>query len=241
MGLVQLHGLVPEGTPLQRDAPAHRLLPCDRMLALVSEFPDVGTFESLPPEDLADWALAHNAILSAYCGGSGVLPMRVGTVFSDDAAVRGEIAAGATTFATFLAAMQNLREYTVQLSMTQAGQPETVAEAARSGRAHLMARRQARDARVTWDRDRQALARDILAELDALATQVEPAGGPRPNRLLDCVALVACDRIDDLRRIARNHHDAAEALGLDLVIAGPWPPYSFDITAWPELELSHGV
>lgn len=233
MALLNLHGVVPKGTRLNTSGPPHHLVECGAVTALVSEFPDAEAFESLPPEDVANWALAHNAILMGYCADVAVLPMRVGAVFSDEAAVRAEIEERSGSFSATLTALTGIHEYAVQLSVL----PDTKAssDAAGSGRDHLLQRRQDRDRRAAREQDRQALARAVLDQINALALQVEPAGAPKPDRVLDCVVLLPRDRVPILQGMIRSLGEAATALDLDLVVTGPWPPYSFDITAMPEL------
>lgn len=237
MALVQLHGVVAKGTGLCKTDPPHRQLDCGSMSALISDFPDIDAFETLPPEEIAEWALAHNAILSSYCDDTGVLPMRVGAVFSDEAAVQAEIAMRAATFHAPLAALQTMREYTVQLLIiTPAAAPPAQAT---TGRDHLRARLNHRNQRHSLETDRHALARTILDQISAAAIQVEPAGAPKQGRVLDCVVLIPRKRVHQLRDLAKSLYDPAKSLGLELIIAGPWPPYSFDITALPEHEFEN--
>jgi len=231
MTSVQLHGIVMEPVALCRDVPQHRLVPCGGLVALVSDFPDVSDFETLPPEQIADWALAHNTILSAYCGDIGLLPMQIGAIFSDEAAIQAEVCHREATFSASLRALAGLREYTLRLCVTERDPaPAVVCE---TGRDHLRARHAARGHRQRQETARRAFARDVLAEIDKAATQVMPAGAPKQDRLLDCVFLIPISFVPRLHQIAMERHGAADALGLDLHIVGPWPPYSFDDMALP--------
>lgn len=231
---LQLHGILPSEVPQRTDAPDHRLLACGPHLAIVSDSHDPVAFEALPPEHVARWALTHNAILCSYCSDHALLPMRVGTVFLNEDAIRREVAAHSHRFTDALTALSDLREYTLRISVSDIMPPPSPATA--TGRNHLRLGRSNHDARQSQDVARHHFARSALAELDTMALQVEPAGAPKPDRLLDCVALLPKAAVPSLHSMAQRLSDPADALSLLLTVTGPWPAYSFDLANFPVLE-----
>lgn len=226
MTAVQLHGLMAGGVVEASNAPPHRLVGCAGLTAVISDVPDLTAFEVQTPEQVAAWALSHNAILSAYCAKEGLLPMQVGSIFSDDAAIRARIEMRKDPLLRAVDTLATLREYTLQLRVRDVSQ--SVQVMCDTGRDHLRARRDARTRRSTLEADRHALARAILDQIDRLSFQMGPAGAPKPKRLLDCVLLIAVSDVGKLQAIAGDWDRAAQALGLELEIIGPWPAYSFD-------------
>lgn len=239
MSLILLHGVVDADTAYHTADRAHRIIPCGPFAALVSDLGGRTGVDAPTPEELAGWALAHNDILCAYCGDTDILPMRLGTLFSTDEAITEEIARTAETLGPKLAALRGLREYTVRLCIKTS--PTAAPSPVSSGRAHLLARKAHRDRRAHLGRDRKDFARHTFLELQTIARHVAPAQIPRPDHTLDCTALVHVDQRVNLSELAKTGHVAALPLGLDLIISGPWPPYSFDLATPPEKELCHGT
>lgn len=240
MGHQHLHGIVAPGTRLDADLPRHRLLDCGPCAALISDFPPSEALADLPPETLADLAMAHHAILTAYCDRGGVLPMRFGAVFSDEDAIRAELTTRHEGWRAAFDAARQLREYALRIAILPDGETAVPPPAADSGRNHLQARRAKRDARATRAEDRARFARSILSRLEPLSVQIDPAGAPKPDRLLDCVVLLAADQVPALKECTAACAAEARALNLQLQIRGPWPPYSFDATTLSGQGGRHG-
>ncbi|PJI91430.1 gas vesicle protein GvpL/GvpF [Yoonia maricola] len=220
----QLHGLVPAHTQPQPSAADHEILPCGPVSALISTIAHLDMDEELSPDVLATWAVKHNAILTAYCADTTVVPMAIGAVFSDRSAIAAELNADMDAHIAALRVLRDVQEFTVQLTGTDMPKPE--AAPAASGRDFLHRQRGRRDRRHNLQRDRQAFAQDILHQLQTPTLQITPSTCSKPNKLLNCIVLIAKSDITQLRHMARNMHDMALDLGLDLVITGPWPPYS---------------
>ncbi|MCK0094097.1 GvpL/GvpF family gas vesicle protein [Yoonia sp. F2084L] len=226
MGLMQLHGLLPKFAQAQSGGPAHRLLTCGPVTALISSFPSLKKFENLTSDEVAAWAMHHHAVLLAYCANTPVLPMAVGAVFSSDAAIKREVMAEIDKHCQSLRALAQVKEYTVQLTLTEP--PPITASEPKGGRAFLQARRHQRDTRQQLHVSQRRMAHDILERLKTDALQVTSAGNAKPDKLLNCAILVDIERVTNLQRMARTLDGPAKENGLDLVVAGPWPPYSFN-------------
>ena len=224
MRCVQVHGLVPSGTPAQQTAPPHEILPCGPVSALISGIARPITPDDLSPDDVAHWAMQHNAILTAYCTEATVIPMALGAVFSGKPAIISALAAQMDAHVQNLYRLHDIQEYTVQLNII--GAPKAGPVTADSGRAFLQLQRARRIGRENLHRDRHAFAQDVLSQLQTPAVQIEASASSKPDRLFNCAVLLKKADVLYLQQMARNLHAPAKALGLDLVITGPWPPYS---------------
>lgn len=231
MPLVHLHGLATAGAVPCRDAPTHQLLACGPITAITSAFPAATAFENQSPDELGAWALNHNALLLAYCSQTTVLPIALGAVFSSNAAIETEVGMKTADHLAALNALKGIKEFTLRLSVTTAPPPATTTP--ETGRDFLKARRLVRDKRQDLQHAQQRMARRTLYRLQDIALQIQPAAAPRPERLLDCVALINEIDVPALHGISRDLLSDQTALGLKLGITGPWPPYSFDTTALP--------
>ncbi|MEM8537577.1 MAG: GvpL/GvpF family gas vesicle protein, partial [Pseudomonadota bacterium] len=115
MAQQQLHGLVPAGTTFCRDAPTHQLLSCGPISALVSDDPLSASAKTPPQDDLTRWAMAHHALLCAYARGGPVLPVQLGTVFSDKTALRAALLADQQALQRNVNELQGLQCYRFEL------------------------------------------------------------------------------------------------------------------------------
>lgn len=236
MAEVILHGLVMatnDRSPPET-SPSHTRLDCGRVMALVSTAPD--GIRSLDPDGVATLALRHHAILQAYCDSGAVLPMRFGSVFSSTDALRLHIAPRADQMKIALEYLDTMQEYTLRLAF--ADHPLPVPQPARTGREFLARGRDLRDLRHGLAERRRVLADDLSNAVRLIATRVEPAGTPRPDRALDLVMLVKADAVEHLPALAARFCVQARALGLDLALTGPWPAYSYRL---PEPEVCDGA
>ncbi|MEM9784957.1 MAG: GvpL/GvpF family gas vesicle protein [Pseudomonadota bacterium] len=229
MGLIQLHGLVPAQTKQKPEPASHRLLDCGALGALVSTLADRNDIENPSPEALVKWADAHNAILLAYCADGTVLPTAMGAVFSSERSLQQMLQNEAATHLRSLDRLRNIQEYTVQLHVL--GPEPTAPVTAPTGRAFLDARRDQRNQRQNHKADQIALANELLCHLQECCLQVSGTTQRKHGRLVDSAVLVKKSHLERLRNLAQTFHNAAQSLDLDLVITGPWPPYSYDLTA----------
>ena len=171
MQCIQLHGLVQAGTGLSGAAPLHEILPCGPINALISTISRPVTPDELTPQEIADLAMRHNAILMAYCDKTTVIPMALGCVFSRKAAVVSELTMHLDRHVQNLDALHGIQEYTVQLKII--GAPKTGHVIAGSGRAFLQMQRARRTARDNLHQDRRVFAQKVLDQLHTPTVQIE--------------------------------------------------------------------
>jgi hypothetical protein len=236
MALLQLHGLMRKTASILPNAPPHTTIDLDDFTAIASSFPDTISFDAMSPEEISEWALGHHRILTAFSLHTTILPLALGAVFTNKAAIEQTISTNHSVYDAALNVLSQLQEYTLELKQVSA-RPDPPAPAD-TGRGFLRTRRDSRDLRQTLAAERHKLARRVLNTLDAVAIQIEPAGAPKSEKCLDCVALIPRAQIQRLTQIAKDFHKPAQALDLDIVISGPWPAYSFKIDAHLQRDIS---
>lgn len=234
MAEVLLHGLILPDTPRPANAPAHERLACDGMTALITSAPP--DLRNFGPDQMAEAALAHHALLQDYCQFGPVLPTRFGTLFSAPELVAEHLTKQSQDFRAALETLVSMKEYTVRLSVIT--HPDLPKDPLPSGRAFLARGRDQKTARAAVAARRAALRQDLTAALQAIAFKIEPAAASRPDRLMDLALLLPADSVPDLTALGPQFGAEAQALCLDLRITGPWPAYSFHL---PMTEVGDGA
>ena len=181
----------------------------------------------------------HEAVVEALMAGRSVLPVRFGTMFANEAAVRVLLAEYYADFLADLARTRGHVELGVRvlcddddgqlqpLTANREGGENTSQEAPTysSGRAYMMAR-------VAEERQHQArreraevLAAEPHAALTRLATESTHQVLVTPRLLLTGAYLVDRDAVT----VFRQEVDALSAAhpAWRFLCTGPWPPYSF--------------
>ena len=252
---IWVYGLADEGTVTALPGVAGvagarvRLVAADGLTALVSdvtleEFGAQALRRNL--EDLA-WleavARAHHGVIDAAARRCTLLPMRLATVYSGEAAMVASLTAHAAELRAALDRLRSRTEWGVKAYVVPAardaapgasraepaaGQPGD----ADSGLAYLRRRRDALSASRDSARSAAQGARAVHAELerDAVDSRLHP---PQPAQLSgrpEPMVLNAAYLLDDDQ--AASFAAAVKALGerhprLRLELTGPWPPYSF--------------
>ncbi|MFF4348172.1 GvpL/GvpF family gas vesicle protein [Streptomyces sp. NPDC001530] len=191
-------------------------------------------------EDL-EWleavARPHHAVIETLSAHTTVLPLRLATIYLDDAHVRDMLDAREEDFAGLL---DRLADH-VELGVKVYAEPPPDSEEAApdeapddtSGRAYLQRRRQQRRTRdATWRAARDAVRR-IQAEAREFAVD-SARYRPQQGRLAEGAAgenvaneayLVPRTLADEFR--ARVQESANDLHGVRVEVTGPWAPYSF--------------
>ena len=227
--LLQLHGVAEKGASPAIAAPAHDILPLEGFDAIVSSYTLDTDTAKVSPDDLAGAAMTHHRILLAYCADHALLPSRFGTLFSGPSALRTAMAEHATAYVDALNVLADHREYSIELLVET--RPETTPRIADSGRNFLSDRKQLRDRRRSLVQDRQSFARALCDKAASLSDHAVCLGAAKPEKLLDANLLLPTRALQELRTLAECAEAEAAALGLTLVLRGPWPAYHFDPSA----------
>ncbi|MDQ6834572.1 MAG: GvpL/GvpF family gas vesicle protein [Actinomycetota bacterium] len=223
--------------------PAHDVtsLSEGELCALVSQVPLADFDEDQLREHLGDmnWveriARRHEETLEAIGRLATVIPMRLCSIYRDEAGVRTMLRREAGPMQEALATLQGRSEWGVKVFVTfpipERGRDD---DQAQSGAAYMEQRRSEQRARGEADEQVQVACDAIHGRLSDLAASALIIAPQRPEvsgrvgvmvlngvYLLDDAALSRFhDTVDELRR-------EFSALGLELEPTGPWPAYNF--------------
>lgn len=194
-------------------------------------------------EDL-DWletaARAHHRVIDAVGLQGPLVPMRLATVYSEDASVAAMLADREADFRSALRRISGRQEWGVKAyaARSPAAGGDTAATVGSSspgtgaGAAYLQRRRDQLAAQKDSRRESLASAEIIHAELSryAAATRLHPPQSPQLTGSKVLMMLNAAYLLDDER--AEDFAAAVAALAgqypsVRLELTGPWPPYSF--------------
>ncbi|WP_234341006.1 GvpL/GvpF family gas vesicle protein [Streptomyces sp. NRRL S-1813] len=238
-----------------RDGPL-RTVVSGRLTALVSSVPaDAFSAEGMKAqlEDLTELetiARTHHAVVEAAYAGAMVLPMRLATVYLDDARVRSMLDERGTEFDALLSRLEGHAEMGVKVyadaraaaaaeapaaGASGSPAPDSPAPAtspASPGRAYLQQRRAQRRTHRDAYRAAGAVAADVRVRVADVARdmvahrpqQGELASGTGEN-IANEAYLVPTDRIGEFHRALKGLADGVP--GVRVEITGPWAPYSF--------------
>jgi hypothetical protein len=195
-------------------------------------------------EDLA-WleatARAHHHVIDALGQQGPLVPMRLATVYADDAGVVAMLDERAADFRAALSRISAHQEWGVKAYAAQPpervlpGRPATGGSAGRSagaGASYLRQRRDELSARQQVRHDAVTSAETIHARLSGLASetrlhapQAPQLTGRRAQMILNAAYLLDDTRSDEFAAAVAALAQEHQAVRLELT--GPWPPYSF--------------
>lgn len=183
-------------------------------------------------------ARAHDAVVSTVAQRGPAVPLRLATVYLDDARVRDLLDERQADFESALTLVTGRTEWGVKAYGDRQALADAVAEAQiagsakGSGTAYLLRRRAQLAAQESVERDAAARADEIHSRLLRQAAAgrrqaaTDPAlSGRRDWMVLNGTYLVDDDRADEFARAVEELRK--EYRGIRLELTGPWPPYSF--------------
>ena len=164
-----------------------------------------------------------------------IVPLRLCTIFGDADGSRRMLAREREALSDALARLEGRQEWGVKLLVEGERLAVTPAPAGGEGGAAYLARR--REERSARDAAR-ALAAQIVDDADGAlrANAVDAVRLPPQNRelsghagdmVLNGAYLIEADAAEALRATADELQDRYADYGAQLVVTGPWPPYSF--------------
>lgn len=228
-----------------------RAVPQDALWGVASDLmlPEGETLESLMADAGAaeDLVLHHHRVLEDLARQATVLPLRFGSVFSNDEALGAALAANQDTLLEALATIDGAVEWGLKIYGERGRLGERLAETlpevaglraeasdASEGKAFFLGRRLAR--RIEEETDR-AIDRCLdLTErrLEAVARRMtrsrpQPAEvhGRDSEMVFNGAFLVDRGGEDRFFEMVEDLRAAYAGFGFDFEITGPWPPYSF--------------
>ncbi len=237
--VLQLHGVVAQGSGVQSKTPPHRRVAGGPFDLLISDQEEDTFNQDQSSDTLAAAAMAHHHILLGYCADHALLPMQFGAVFSSLSALQNEMMRKAALYHKALKMLADHREYSIVIEADAASHVHN--GTARDGRTFLSGKRQMRDQRRELAQNRRRYTLGVHQDLHDLSAQPPIATTLQPDKLLDVSFLVPRARLEELRSLALEGDKRAAALGLRLAIKGPWPAYHFDLEAFEQEILCHGA
>lgn len=185
-----------------------------------------------------DWvsraAVAHEAVIASFMPrADAVVPMKLFTLFTNDARALEQLRSGWTRVERVIRRLAKHEEWGVRLVFDDTRAPEDRdAAAAGSGRSYLVAKRRQHTAAAARRTNMRQVALDVVKTLRPLArdTRQRAVTTPPESRsrlLLDAAFLVSKSKAARFRAGAARHAKKIAPAGFALQITGPWPPYSF--------------
>jgi hypothetical protein len=200
-------------------------------LSLVVAEVDLARFAQLdadPSEDspLAMLAREHDAVVRAVFEHEPVLPLRFGTIVSDEDAAVQLLHSRHNEVSSWLDQVAGHREWGIRVGQADTGQPDDVALDGLSGTEYL----QQRQRKLTSGQDtrqRQVTAAQSLHDTLARHATDSTRRDHTTHTLLDAAYLVPSGNEAAFHADVTRLGDKLEQIGSSVRTTGPWPPYSF--------------
>ena len=192
-------------------------------------------------------ARAHEGAIEGALAQTTVVPLRLCTIFSDEAGARRMLEDAASALTAALEALHDRQEWSVKLLLDRERLEDALREPAAeagepgSGAAYMLLRREERQLREVVDRRAAELAEDVHARLQERAAdaRVRPPqnrelSGHEGDMVLNGAYLVEREQAGGLRELVAELEQRHRHLGARIELGGPFPAYSFV----PEHEVS---
>jgi hypothetical protein len=198
-----------------------------------------------------DWlervARAHEAVLEEALAATTIVPLRLCTIYSDEEGARRMLDEHGVTLDAALDLLDGREEWGLKVVVDR----EALETAARShsdevsalesqigsstgGGAYMLRRRLDRELRAVADGMVDELVEDVHARLqdwadDAVinSPQNPELSGHSGEMVLNAAYLVDVEKVPRLRAVVDELRERHSALGAELDLSGPWPPYNF--------------
>lgn len=257
--LVYLYGWIPSDadagdlTPLRgiADRPVE-LLTCGNATAVLGRVPaDDYTAERIEQRLtdltwLGEHGLAHERVVAALVDRTTIVPMRLFTLYSSDAALLEECAQRGDWIRDTLARLDGVREWDLKVSYEADRMLATIGESsaevaaidaelatASPGKKYLLEKRRDDVARTAVRGAVSALGEEVLRALEPVTAgvkRVAPPSSVEPGELpviLAAALLVRREDEDRLRERLAQESERFARRGITIACAGPWAAYRF--------------
>jgi hypothetical protein len=224
-----LHAVAPAPTAPPAAEPAVRWIEAGDLGVWASAWPAAST---LGREEM----LAHHRLVEALCAAGDCLPVRFGTLVADDDAARAALAQRAAALGEALARVRGRRELALTFAWVMGDGDRGLGERERpsctpmgAGTRYLEGRRRA----IAADETRRARAEE-LAQL--VERELGVAGDDALHRIAPSERIALSSALLVPQADAPALAERARALGatlddVELIVNGPWPPYTFATVA----------
>ena len=190
-----------------------------------------------------DWlervARAHERVLEAVLAAGTIVPLRLCTIYENEASVRRMLQDERESLGHALELLDGRQEWGSSCSRTARSSCRPRKRAAMSlpprraspkAAAYMLRRRQERQLREAADGLAAEVAEDVHARLQGWATdavtrppQNRDLSGHEGDMLLNAAYLVPADRVDGMRELVAQLEKRHQPLGVRLELTGPWP------------------
>jgi hypothetical protein len=188
-----------------------------------------------------DWvsraAMAHERVIESFASATAVLPMKLFTIFTDEARARAHVADQRRRFAALVKRVSGHEEWSVRVVLDRARAERaaprpSAAGNGRTGIAYLARKKARRDAAAELSQRARETVADLYDRLAARARFAKRRGASElPLKsgplLFDAAFLIPRTRSSAFRALAAREAKAMARSGYGLTLTGPWPPYSF--------------
>lgn len=248
-----LYGFVPEGTASPSglagvgDAPVE-VVDLEGMAAVLARLdaadygPEAVEARGADMEWMAEQGLRHEEVVAWFVDHAYILPSRLLTLFSSEAALREQALDDADRIRRQLARFDGLREWDLKVTYDQdvleehlgelsdeIARMDAEIEAAGPGRRYLLEKKRADAVRAEARSTARRLARDLLGAVRDRADEVSTLSPPSDEVpvVLNAALLIRQENDDEVRDVVRREADQLGAVGLRVEFSGPWAPYRF--------------
>lgn len=205
---------------------------CEVSLDQFGEEPLRANLERL--EWLERVARTHDVVVRAVSSLATVAPLRLVTICSDEDSVRRRIDDLHDELVRALDRVEGRSEWSVKVYATPAERPQVAVGSGEGGAAYLQRKRAEADQRRAVGRRMAAEAEEIHAALAAQSVasrRLEPQDPQLTGRtdpmVLNAAYLLPDDDVEHFQVTARALR--AQHPGTEILVQGPWPPYSFAV------------
>lgn len=183
-----------------------------------------------------DWvsraAVAHEAVVESFSSAAAIVPMKLFTIFNDDARALEDLKAQDDVVNAALRRVRGRIELGVRVSLDRDRPQPPRPSRANTGAAYLAGKKAQRDRAAELARNAREVVADLYEELAAIATdgvrrtasELPAQGGPL---LLDAAFLVPRTSAARFRKVVEHRVKELAPDGYRVEMTGPWPPYSF--------------
>ena len=232
-----VYGVVDRSFPLRGTAPSPDPLELELStagpVAAVYSWVDPGEFDDLEADVSEDGRLAklarqHDAVVRALASRGAVLPVRLGTVFSDPTSLTELLDETADDLAAELDRVRGCHEWDVRMQARIESAIDLVsAPTDESGTAYLMRRRDERQQAVAAQAEMSTAMSAADETLTALAESVAELAVDASAMGMSRGYLVRTQRAAEFETEAVELASELERHGCNVRLSGPLPPYSF--------------
>jgi hypothetical protein len=180
---------------------------------------------------------AHARVVEYFARRLTTLPMKLFTLFNDDARAVAHVHGAEARIRRVLQRVDGCREWGVRVRLDPTlvreraeSRPKAAVSSRRSGTGFLLAKKRERDVAREVLREGRAAVEEAFEELAGLAEATHRRSATELDGtrvVLDAALLVPTRQLPRFKRSVRRHVTGLAARGYRLALTGPWPAYNF--------------